>query len=338
MSDQVEKIKHNWIDEVRYSRRVLTPLISFIITNRCNFNCPHCSRSLSNFDKDLSVSTFEMVLREGKKMNFSTVSLTGGEAILHPRFKEFLKLLKKYDYRFNFVSNGWLYEDYWNDVKDYKDNLAAIFLSLDGATAEIHDAVRNRIGSFDRVIEAIKFYRDKKIPVGINFCITGDNYHQIEKVADLCLELGVWSIKYLTIIPSSKSDLSVNERLGAAIMVSRIQNKLGEKVFISRSTQCFNGAESSKVVDFCNILNCQQPSIDYDGGVIFCCDIFRGCKNKPLIKNVGFKRSIEINLDVILEIKKKRLSDLFKNSKEALNTCDYCNKYAEKYFDLVSEK
>ncbi|MDD5146036.1 MAG: radical SAM protein [Candidatus Pacebacteria bacterium] len=303
------------------------------LTNRCNFNCPHCSRSLSNFDKDLSVSTFEMVLREGKKMNFSTVSLTGGEAILHPRFKEFLKLLKKYDYRFNFVSNGWLYEDYWNDVKDYKDNLAAIFLSLDGATAEIHDAVRNRIGSFDRVIEAIKFYRDKKIPVGINFCITGDNYHQIEKVADLCLELGVKILK--------SGQLSSSCKKQAVFLKNEDHREFFEAVFnIWKRTKDFLQFSFSPIhllidkdsklsFNFCDLLNVKHIYIDCNGKMFFCGSANKISQNGLSIEEYGFLGSIKKILTDIKEIKKKYLNDLYDNKMKINIPCNYCSKNTE---------
>ena len=330
------------------------PRFTFVVsvTSRCNFNCPHCLRQFVDQKKtliqDLSLSVFETVLKEGKKINFSNISFSGGEPILHPEFEKLVELVKKYDYTFNFASNGWFYKEYLPIINRYRENLELIFLSLDGPTAEIHDLVRNQPNSFKRVMKAIDFYKKNHFPLMITSCITKQNYHRVEEIADLCMKLGLKQIKYAAVIypeiPNSFT-LTDEEKFEVVKKLFHLRRKFKDSLNIYITSSFFGSSQFlttySKLkqnINYCYVLNQLQFHIDPEGGMLFCCDIFKECKNKPLIQKIGFENAFKITLEVINEIKKRRLYDLLNNPDKINSTCDYCNKYIDKYLDLIIQK
>ncbi len=136
----------------------MTKAIVLHITNRCNFNCSFCVRNHSIVagekitDRDLAVPVFKEILVGGKKNGIQENFFSGGEPILHPYFRELIWLTSKYNYKFGIISNGWFFEDYWPIIKGYWKNIFELTFSLDGATAAVHDLIRNKRSSFKRTI------------------------------------------------------------------------------------------------------------------------------------------------------------------------------------------
>lgn len=327
------------------------------ITTRCNFCCPHCLRAAidknKTFIKDLPLPIFETILKEGKKLNFQYISITGGEPILHPQFKEIIFLINQYGYKFYLGSNGWFYKEYWEAIKQNQKNFKFIFLSLDGLTPEVHDAVRNQPGSFEKVIEAIKFYKEQKMTSVITFCVTPKNYHQIEKLPDFCLKRGIKFIKWVTVIPRERElgidflsyVLTDNQRREALRKILRLKEEFKGRCVFSITASFFSASGIvrdeiylNKGIDFCSALNGHNFYIDHDGGMFFCCDINRECKNKPLIQKVGFEKSLRITLDIANEMKKKFLSDLLNNPQKINRICDFCNDNIDFCSQLITKR
>lgn len=356
--DQFNQMDYFWPKlDLRLSRPGYQPSGFIIsITTRCNFNCPHCLRSEvdknKSLVKDLPVPVFKTVLKEGKKINFQFVSLTGGEPILHPYFRKVISLINQYNYKLFITSNGWLYKEYWEVIKQNPRN-KTIFLSVDGTTAEVHDTIRDKQGSFERLIEAIEFYRGRRVPMIITFCVTKQNYHQIEKLPEFCLKHGIKFIKWITVFPVIKNSsgidsinnvLTDSERREALQKIFNLQEKFKGRCaflitssFFSVSRILNNGLDKNRI-DFCPALNGSAFYIDHDGGMLFCCDLRRECRNKPLVQNFGFEKSLKITLDVANEIKKKFLDNLLNSSQKITRICEFCNDNVESCLELVTEQ
>ncbi|MDD5146033.1 MAG: radical SAM protein [Candidatus Pacebacteria bacterium] len=333
----------------------LIPHNVFVIslTNRCNFNCPHCFRRYTdrkniNIIEDIPISLFETILKEGRLVNFKTVSLSGGEPILHPEFEDLMGLLTNYGYNFNITTNGWFSDQYYPILKKYKKNLELVFLSLDGATADVHDLVRGKPGSFLRVIEAIKIFKKNNIPIVVSAVFSKQNYHQFKDMVDICLKLGIRGIKCGAMLSPNESDvLTLNNREKIKLIreIVDIKNRLGGSFQIKANASLLEGGSFledlpgyKKIIDFCGILGHEVLYIDQKGGVMPCCDIYRECENRPTIQKNGFEECLKINMDIINEIKKQRLCDLLNESDEVYKTCSYCSKYFGKYLDKICKK
>lgn len=82
--------------------------IDFIITQKCTYNCEYCSQSKlqtkikNNADKKTINAFFNLI----KKLeNDWEITITGGEAILHPDFYEIISEIKKLNFKVNLITN-----------------------------------------------------------------------------------------------------------------------------------------------------------------------------------------------------------------------------------------
>lgn len=95
-------------------------------------------------------------------------------------------------------------------------------VSLDGATAGVHDAIRGVPGSFRRTVEMIKDAVDLGLPVQVNTTLSLDNVDELDDMAELLagLKIVMWSVFFL--VP-----------VGRALAERRIPGDMIEGVFAS---------------------------------------------------------------------------------------------------------
>ena len=74
--------------------------------------------------------------------------------------------------------------------------LARLAVSLDGSTAEIHDAFRGVPGSYEWTLQAIHWAREFGLPVQVNTTITRRNMGDFEDMVRLLdtLDIAMWSV------------------------------------------------------------------------------------------------------------------------------------------------
>lgn len=168
------------------------------ITYDCNFRCLHCFNSSGEQGIKREYMTDEEILKTAENimdMEPESICLCGGETMLRKDiiFKVLdLKNEKKLNnISINCVSNGFLINE--DIVKVLKEkNMGFVQISLDGATKEKHEWLRNMHGSYDKAINAIKLLVKYNIPVGVAFTPTKRNIDEIGQAIDLAKNLGVF--------------------------------------------------------------------------------------------------------------------------------------------------
>jgi MoaA/NifB/PqqE/SkfB family radical SAM enzyme len=79
--------------------------------------------------------------------------------------------------------------------------IVRVAVSLDGATAEVHDKLRQLDGSFERALEGIKHLREKNVPFQINITLTKHNAEQLEDIYELAESLGAIAVHIFMLVP-----------------------------------------------------------------------------------------------------------------------------------------
>jgi MoaA/NifB/PqqE/SkfB family radical SAM enzyme len=79
--------------------------------------------------------------------------------------------------------------------------IARVSVSLDGATTEVHDRMRQIPGAFDRAIEGIRHLREQQVPFQINVTLTKQNAGQLQEVYDLARSLGAVAVHVFMLVP-----------------------------------------------------------------------------------------------------------------------------------------
>jgi radical SAM protein with 4Fe4S-binding SPASM domain len=137
------------------------------LTSKCNERCIHCYIPHENKHTDIDPVLFYDVLDQCREMGLLSLTLSGGEPLLHKHFCEFLHRAKDYDFSINVLSNLALLN---NDIiAEMKENrLSSVQVSLYSMKPEIHDSITQLPGSFYKTRDAILRLIDNDIPLQIS--------------------------------------------------------------------------------------------------------------------------------------------------------------------------
>ena len=173
--------------------------LTFHITDRCQLNCDHCLRDPGAKPQDLDVALITSVLDQARALfGARHVGLTGGEPALHPEFYAIVDAIADRGYTWHVVSNGERFEQMLQRLDERPLRLQTMSLlnfSLDGATAETHDSIRE-VGSFRTVMQAVSLCRARSIPFLLQITLNARNVDQIEAMALLASQLGADKLAY----------------------------------------------------------------------------------------------------------------------------------------------
>lgn len=135
-----------------------SPRLGYVILElglRCNLRCLHCAAEAgAPRRRELTFEDWARVVADLVEMEVPAVDLMGGEVLLSPLLPQVGALLQRSAIAWGLLSNGWLL-DAERAGSLVELGCRGIGLSLDGATAATHDALRGRKGSFERVLRAL---------------------------------------------------------------------------------------------------------------------------------------------------------------------------------------
>jgi AdoMet-dependent heme synthase len=170
-------------------------------TQACDLVCAHCracaqpARSLL----DLSTTEAEGLIDEVARMEVPVFVLTGGDPLKRPDIYELVEYAAQRGVRISLTPSATplLTRDAIAKLKNA--GLARLAVSLDGSTAEIHDAFRGVRGSFEWTLDAIRCARELGVPVQINTTVTKRNLDDSENLVRLLesLDIVLWSVFFL---------------------------------------------------------------------------------------------------------------------------------------------
>lgn len=169
-----------------------TPLNAAIeLTQRCNIRCRHCY----NFDRDeprtlscegvepkpeLASDEILALIDSLAAAGCLFLTLTGGEALLHPDLFAFLSRARDRNMAVQLLTNGLLLRPGMASELARYPNLLGVSISLYGATAEVHDGITQSPGSFERTWAGARLVRDRGIAVRLKFIVMKQNAHEVE--------------------------------------------------------------------------------------------------------------------------------------------------------------
>ncbi|WP_250282553.1 MULTISPECIES: mycofactocin radical SAM maturase [unclassified Frankia] len=133
--------------------------LTWELTYACNLACVHCLSSSGRRDpRELTTAQCKAVIDELERMQVFYVNIGGGEPTVRPDFWEIVDYAVAHHVGVKFSTNG------VRITRDVAARLAGsdyidVQISLDGATAEINDAVRGT-GSYATAVRAMEHLAD----------------------------------------------------------------------------------------------------------------------------------------------------------------------------------
>ena len=177
----------------------------------CNLRCSHCYQEsyedtvLEDSDLLAIADSLDTAMQRWNRVG--RVSLTGGEPFKAPR--QLALLMARFEASPHFESigiltNGSLVDSDSVEALRRHKKVREVQVSLDGATAATHDAVRGE-GSFSRAVEGIERLRAGEIRVAIMFTLTRQNQHEALEIIDLAGRLGCIAVTVERVISRGRA-------------------------------------------------------------------------------------------------------------------------------------
>jgi AdoMet-dependent heme synthase len=174
------------------------------LTQDCNFQCTHCY----NFDRTsitakkkhlegaipLSSEEIMALIYELELAGCLNITFTGGEALLHRNFFDFVDLVRQKHMGVFVKTNGSLLNV--SMVKKLKTSrVLGLEISLYGMESHTHDALTQTPGSLTKILKGIDLCIAEKIKVKLNYILTNHNVSEVQTfldyVQDRNLEYGI---------------------------------------------------------------------------------------------------------------------------------------------------
>lgn len=165
------------------------PLVTHLeVVAACNLTCTHCfAGTLPRRGALLTTAELDRLFAELAGLGCFRLNLTGGEPLLRRDLLELVDLAAGHGLHCTLTSNGTLLDERLARELGRRDGLR-LNVSLDGATAATHDAVRGP-GSFALVRERLALLR-RHARFGLAFTVGAHNAHEAGEFAALSRRLG----------------------------------------------------------------------------------------------------------------------------------------------------
>jgi radical SAM protein len=170
-------------------------------TQACDLACVHCRACAQPARSALELSTAEAkrLIDEVAALKAPVFVLTGGDPLKRPDTFELVEYASSRDVRISLTPSATPLLTKESIVRLKACGLARLAISLDGPTAEVHDAFRCVAGSYQRTLQAVRWAREIGLPVQINTTITRRNLQYLDSTIALMeqLDIVLWSVFFL---------------------------------------------------------------------------------------------------------------------------------------------
>jgi radical SAM protein len=180
-----------------------SPLIAFYeLTRACDLVCKHCRASAQSLP-----NSFELSPEKSKRLIHQLTEfprppalvLTGGDPLKRADIYDLIAyaVRRRLEVAITPSATPLVTREALARLRDA--GIARMAISLDGADAATHDAIRGVAGSYHRTREIMAEARSLAIPLQVNTVLTPNNVDQIEPLADQLTEHGIvlWSLFFL---------------------------------------------------------------------------------------------------------------------------------------------
>ncbi len=183
----------------------------FAITNKCNLRCRWCFENSGCQTEEKSLSTKEIICVIKKLKGLKGISVSGGEASLHPDIIKIMAEVKKSCDDPHILSNGIFLHD--TLLSFLQKNKIRLTISLDGLKKQ-HEKIRG-LGSYNKTIKSIRKSVSLNIPTSIQCTLSKNNLTDVEGLIKLANKLCVHHISFMRMKPLGRGTRLENEILSS---------------------------------------------------------------------------------------------------------------------------
>lgn len=193
----------SWVERLPGRRAWRLRLLVLAVSERCDHACVHCSiwqgspAGTPALTLDERLAVVDDALAQGAR----EALLTGGEPLLSPDLWPLAARLRMAGARVMLATNGRLLAHYAERVAELFDE---VYVSLDGASAETHDALRG-VPAFERLRAGTHALRaaGPRVLQTARSTLHARNLHEVEGIVAAAADLGFDHVSFLPLDASS---------------------------------------------------------------------------------------------------------------------------------------
>lgn len=165
----------------------------------CNYNCEFCYYK-DQLDLKIPWEVVKARIDRLLAYGIKQVDFSGGESSVSPDWFKALDYCAERFEHISCLSHGGKFANKEFLEESQRRGLKEILFSLHGSTAEIHDTITDRKGSFDRILLGIQNAKDLGMIVRTNTTVYYRNYHLLPTVhADLLNRVRPTEANFITL-------------------------------------------------------------------------------------------------------------------------------------------
>jgi MoaA/NifB/PqqE/SkfB family radical SAM enzyme len=164
------------------------------LTNECDLCCRHCieeSGPGKAFPDELPLGEAVRIADELIAAEVPYVAFSGGEPLLHPHLFDLLSRFRGHGVGLKIETNG-QHLDAATCGRLADAQIKAVQVSLDATSEDALRKLRPKAG-LQKILDGIRFLRDREVEVEVNFAPTRHNVDQVSAAMDLAQSLGAYA-------------------------------------------------------------------------------------------------------------------------------------------------
>lgn len=183
----------------------LPRVIAWESTQACNLVCRHCRASAQEEPAldELTTAEVKRLVDEIAGLSKPIFVISGGEPLMRKDIFDIASYATDQGLRVAISPNGTLITP--ESVERMKNaGIKRVSVSIDGSSAERHDAIRGVSGAFEDALRGIKYCREGGLPFQINTTVMRQNVDDLEVTHDLTVRLGAAAWHVFMLVPTGR--------------------------------------------------------------------------------------------------------------------------------------
>ncbi len=192
-------------------------LIAWEVTRSCVLACKHCRAAAqpTAYEGELSTEEGYKLLDNIASFAKPIIIITGGEPMLREDVYDLAAYAKSLGLPVVMAPCGMLSDDE-SAGRIVEAGIERISISIDGATAESHDAFRGAGGAFDGAMRGIEAAKRAGLGFQINTTVTTHNREELPEILELALRLGASVFNPFLLVPTGRGKQLADQELTPA--------------------------------------------------------------------------------------------------------------------------
>lgn len=201
---QIDPPEHQRMKRAR-SAAERRPIVVWNLTRTCNLRCVHCYTNSENrrYPGELSTEECRGVLRDLAGFRVPAVLFSGGEPLARPDVLELAAFARTLGLHVVLSTNGTLIDRPMAEAIKERE-FAYVGISLDSATAEVHDRFRGVEGAFERTMKGFRHCVDVGQKVGLRLTLTRETCRNLDRIFDLIEREGINRACFYHLCPAGR--------------------------------------------------------------------------------------------------------------------------------------